>query len=385
MKDNLMVRYRIIETEDLLRETAEALAIAPKIAVDLEADSMYHFKERVCLLQIATEKGCYVIDPIRLPDLSLLRPIFSDRRIQKIFHGSDYDVRSLYRDFRIEVSNLFDTQVASRFLGMPETGLEAVLQKRLGISLNKKFQKKDWSQRPLSEEMVEYAAMDSIYLIALAELLEKELEVKGRYSWVMEESERLSRVRPGASDDLPLYLKFKGAGRLDPRSLAVLESLLRYRLRLAEAKDRPPFKILGSGPLLKIAQEKPTTLHALQSLGALTPKQIGMYGAGLIQAVAGAMDVAAPLLPYPCGKRSAFSPAIPERVKALKRWRDERAETLDIDPSLICSKSLMCAIALKNPRRVKDLEEMPELRNWQRRTFGEEYVDAVRKGMSLRR
>jgi len=151
--------------------------------VDLEADSFYHYFEKVCLIQIATESASYVIDPLALKDLSALHPVFSDPRIRKVFHGADYDIRSLYRDFRIEVENLFDTQSASKFLGLRESGLEALLRSRFHVELNKKYQRADWSQRPLSLEMVEYAAMDTMYLIPLARMLEKELEEKSRLSW----------------------------------------------------------------------------------------------------------------------------------------------------------------------------------------------------------
>ena len=159
---------------------ARILGRAKIIGVDLEADSLYHYYEKVCLLQIATETDSFVLDPLALRDLSSLRPVFSDPRIRKVFHGADYDIRSLYRDFHLEVENLFDTQLACRFLGLQETGLEAVLRNRFQVELNKKYQRADWSKRPLSPEMVEYAAMDGYYLIPLSRMLERELEEKGR-------------------------------------------------------------------------------------------------------------------------------------------------------------------------------------------------------------
>jgi len=129
---------------------------------------MYHYFEKVCLLQIATESVSYVLDPLALRDLSALKPVFSNPRIRKVFHGADYDIRSLSRDFGFEVENLFDTQMACKFLGLQETGLEALLRERFQVELNKKFQRADWSKRPLSRDMLEYAAMDGNYLIPLA-------------------------------------------------------------------------------------------------------------------------------------------------------------------------------------------------------------------------
>jgi len=171
--------YNIIDSGSQLNEAA--------IAVDVEADSMYHFKEKVCLIQMATANVNVVIDPFVIKDLSALNPIFKRKDIQKIFHGADYDVRSLYRDFTISINNLFDTELASRFLGFPGTGLEAVLKKKFAITLDKKFQRKDWSKRPLPREMIAYAAEDARYLLPLARDLKAELKEKGRLSWVDEE------------------------------------------------------------------------------------------------------------------------------------------------------------------------------------------------------
>ena len=150
--------YKIIDSGSQLADLADKLKNETAIGVDVEADSMYHFKEKVCLIQMATANINVVIDPLMVKDLSALKPVFKSKNIQKIFHGADYDVRSLYRDFNISINNLFDTELASRFMGFPETGLEAVLKKRFSISLDKRFQRKDWSRRPLPREMFDYAA-----------------------------------------------------------------------------------------------------------------------------------------------------------------------------------------------------------------------------------
>jgi ribonuclease D len=155
------------------------------------------FHEKVCLLQVAADGVNAVVDTLAVTDLA---PLAADlrrrRRIRKVFHGADYDVRSLYRDFGIEINNLFDTQVASVFAGRTETGLDAVVGHFFDVHLDKRFQKKDWARRPLPDEMVAYAASDAVYLISLAEKLTAELAALGRLDWVKEECRLLSRVRP---------------------------------------------------------------------------------------------------------------------------------------------------------------------------------------------
>ena len=364
-----------IETLPHLEGVARILGQAKIIGVDLEADSMYHYFEKVCLLQIATESASYVMDPLALKDLSALHPVFSNPRIRKVFHGADYDIRSLYRDFRLEVENLFDTQLACKFLGLRETGLEALLRTRFHVELNKKYQRADWSQRPLSPEMVEYAAMDGRYLIPLARMLEKELEEKSRLSWVEEECLFLGKVRFMPPNHAPLYLKVKGAFLLDPRSLAVLEALLEFREAQAKKSDLPPFKVLGNESLLELAMKKPLRLEELETGKVLSRKQIDRYGTPLLQEIHRAMSIPDEDLPvYPREARPDLPSAVRKRVKALKTWRDMRAKTLEMEPGILLNNALINDLALKNPRSIKEMEEIPGLKKWQQSHFGQEIL-----------
>jgi len=369
-----------IETLPRLEGVARILGQAEIIGVDLEADSFYHYFEKVCLVQIATEYASYVIDPLALKDLSALHSVFSDPRIRKVFHGADYDIRSLYRDFRLEVENLFDTQLASKFLGLRESGLEALLRSRFQVELNKKYQRADWSQRPLSPEMVEYAAMDTTYLISLARMLEKELEEKNRLSWVEEECLLLSKVQFALPSHDPLYLRVKGAFLLDPRSLAVLEALLEFREAQARKSDLPPFKVLRSESLLELAKKKPLRLEELETGKVLSPKQIDRYGTRLLQEIQRAMALPDGDLPvYPLGAKPDLSPLLRKRVKTLKTWRDMRAKNLGMEPGILLNNALINALALKNPRSIREMEEIPGLRKWLVDHFGREILTAQTK------
>ena len=371
--------YKIIDTVAGLEKAVRTLEKGKAVAVDMEADSMYHFQEKVCLVQMATEKSTIVVDPLQVKNFSSLKPLFSNPDIKKIFHGADYDVRSFYRDFKIEINNLFDTEVACRFLGNEGTGLEAVLKKYLDISLNKKYQKKDWSKRPLPQEMIDYAARDVIYLFALAEICEKELEKKGRLAWVLEECDSLSKVRTVLSNEEPLFLKFKGAGRLKSRSLAVLEALLQFRKSVAEKKDRPLFKIIGNNSIMKITTEKPVTLRRLKGIKALSGKQINMYGNDLIKVVAGALKIPESKLPvYPRKKAPVLPYEVFGRIKALKSWRASKARALEIDSGMIFNNALITFIAIQNPVDRRAIERIKEMKNWQKKEFGQEIITLLR-------
>ena len=374
------LRYDLVTTPAGLQSLAAELEGETVIGVDLEADSMFHFQEKVCLVQIAATQRNAIIDTIAIRDLTPLKPLFRNPDIRKVFHGADYDVRSLYRDFEIRISGLFDTQLACRFLGFKETGLEAVLKQMFGVSVDKKYQRRDWSLRPLPPAMLEYAAGDVRYLAPLAQRLEEELAAKERMAWVQEECRLLSKVRPAASDEKPLFLSCKGAGRLDPHRLAVLESLLRLRRRLARHKDRPPFKVFNPQSLLALAEVKPDNMAALAKTAVLSHNQLDRYGRDVLSAIQKALDLPAAQLPrYPRQKPKTISAAASDRIQLLRRWRDAQARRLKIDPSLICSKTAMSALAERKPLKTEDLVDVDGLKQWQRKAFGKDMIAALQK------
>jgi len=376
METNCQIIDKAIDLEKMVRSLEKESAVA----VDLEADSMYHYQEKVCLIQIATEKAALVIDPLAVKDLSPLKPLFYNPNIKKIFHGADYDVRSLYRDFNIRINNLFDTELACRFLGIKETGLQAVLRMFFNVNVDKKYQKKDWSKRPLPKEMMTYASKDVIYLLPLGRMLIHKLNKIDRMTWVLEECEDLSNVRPVLSNEAPLFMKFKGAGRLKSRSLAVLEALLQFRKRVAEKKDRPLFKIIGNESITKIATARPVTLRRLKNTKALSNRQISMYGSDLIKVVAKTLKIPESEFPvFPSKKPPVLPNGVPAKIKALKSWRASKASALGIDPGMLCNNALITAIAVKNPGDGKSLETVKEMKNWQKQAFGREIMGVLKK------
>ena len=371
-------RHLNIATYSELERFANRLAKQRIIGVDLEADSMYHFREKVCLIQIATSHTTAVIDPLQLDNLTVLKPVFKRRDILKVFHGADYDIRSLYRDFKININNLFDTELACRFLGFKETGLEAVLKKRYNVRLDKKYQRKDWSKRPLPQEMIAYAAKDVRYLIPLAKSLQQELKNKGRLGWVEEECHHLSRVRPANNNSRPLFVAFKGAGKLGPRGLAVLEELLQMRKKIALQQDKPLFRIIGNKSLLKLAEARPQNLTKLKNSEILGSKQFDRYGSSIMAAVTKARQIPTKNLPKYPRKTAPMVPAIvAKRVKELRTWRDRMAEQLKVDPAIICTKALISAIAVQKPVNKSSLSKIKGLKNWQVTEFGRDIINIL--------
>lgn len=370
----------LIENDADLNKIVAELQKGPAIGVDLEADSMFHYQEKVCLLQISTHALNIVIDPLSVQDLSPLAPIFADARIRKVFHGADYDIRSLYRDFGIEVHSLFDTQIAARFLGVRETGLASLLKMRFDVLCDKKYQKKDWSQRPLPAAMLKYAVQDICYLLPLADILERELMEKGLLFCVEEECERLSGVRPNSSRNKPFFLSFKGAARLDPRSLAVLEKILCFRDQVARHRDRPHFKVLGNKQIMEIALIKPATKTDLTGIQGLSPRLIDHMGKSIIEKVREGLSLPDEALPvYPKKVRQRLKSKEAARVKGLKSWRERLSGKWGVDPALVCTSAQIQAIAIANPVEPENMECIEDIKKWQIKLFGLDICNILRE------
>jgi ribonuclease D len=369
----------------ILITTAEVEALADELrgeailAVDLEADSMHRYRERVCLVQLSIPGRTVLIDPLAGADLAPLAGLFADPAVRKIFHAADYDLRSLYRDFRLEVRGLFDTMVSAQLLGEEKIGLADVLGKYFDVTLDKRFQRADWSLRPLSAEMIAYAAEDTRHLHRLAELFEARLLALGRRAWADEEFRLLEGVRFSESEG-PLCLRLKGAGTLDRRQLGVLEELLQWREREAERRDRPPFQVIGNTILLALAKQSPRSATALTAIAELPERLRDRYGRDLLAAIARGMELPSEFLPaWPKTSRPERDPAVDARFAALKGWRREKAASLGLDPGVLINNNLLESLARENPATAAQLAAFPGLKNWQRQDLGGELLASLRR------
>jgi ribonuclease D len=371
------ISYKYITDFKSLQEEASSLIKERAIGVDLESDSLFHYREKICLLQISTINKNLLIDTLAIKDISPLAPLFSNPSIRKILHGSDYDIRSLYRDFGIEVSSLFDTQIAARLLGAGETGLASLLKLHFDVELEKKYQKRDWSKRPLPEEMLAYGVYDTFYLIPLSQILEKELTIKGRITWLIEECDMLTRVRFTPGNEEPLYMKFKGAKRLAPRNLAALEAILKLRDEAAIARDRPAFKVLSNDQVLKLAEKMPVNRNDLASLSDM---QIKNMGNDILRKIDEIMRMPEDNLPlYPKNGTRGIETEFRKEIRLIKEWRNRKAEKLALEPSVLCTNSQIQMLVQIDPCDISALSNQSILKNWQMELFGDELCQMLKE------
>ncbi len=372
------MNYKFIESDVELKNVCDVLLKEKIIGVDLEADSMYCFKEKICLIQIATAKEAFLIDPFEIKEISSFIKVLENNDVIKVFHGADFDIRSLDRDYQAQVKNLFDTEIACRFLGIKERGLAALLKRNFNINADKKYQKADWSKRPLKQGMIEYCVGDVAYLTKLHDIIHQKLVAKGRLSWAKEEFEIQEQVRYENNHALPLFRKFKGAGKIDNRSLAVLENLLQVRIKIAQKKDQPLFKIISNASLMTMACEKPVTIDQMLRIRAISPKQAAMYGKLCVEAIVKAINLDHNALPsYPKTRRPRKDASVQKRIERLKKMREKLSITIGIEPGFLLNNALIGSIAFQKPATLEDLLKIENVRHWQVESIGENIISTL--------
>jgi ribonuclease D len=368
-----------IRTAEELERLAESLSRCGAVALDSESDSLHHYFEKVCLVQVATEGGeACLIDPLALGRLDALSAVMADARIVKVFHGADYDVTTMKRDFTFRFEGLFDTMIAARFLGAAQFGLQALLRAEFGVELSKSSQKDDWSRRPLAPIQEAYALADVDHLLALRDRLASRLAAAGRLAWVLEECAAVAAL-PAARrrNDPDAYQKIKGAKALSPRSLATLKELATWREERAAGRDIPPFKILSSETLVALAAARPTTPAAVARLRGM-PQALRASPGPLLDAVARADAVPEAALPsIPREARPTLPEPVRRRIARLREWRSRAAAALELDVSLVLPQRLLDRVAEGGARSVADLAKVEGIRHWRIEAFGPAIVETL--------
>lgn len=376
----------MIESAAALRELVATLSRASVIGVDTESDSSYAYQEKVCLVQVSDMHTDYVIDPLAVGDMSALGPVLADKSIVKVLHGGDYDVVCLKRDFGFEIRGLFDTLIAAQLTGLERIGLADLIGRFFGIDIDKVYQRHNWALRPLRPEHVEYARGDTHYLLALREILLRELRRVGRVRHFHEECRLLERREwHGRGFDPDAWVDMKRANELDETGLRVLRRLYLYRDRQARRMDRPAYKVIPDDVLVEVAAARPANERALDALFSPRSALRRRHGRALLDVVGEGIDDDEPL-PKTSRRvererpntrlRTRLKGRQAERVLAdLKRWR---TEVLERDPSLnpysVASNATLKWIAAMRPRSLEELALVPEVRRWQVREFGEELL-----------
>jgi ribonuclease D len=367
-----------VDQPGTLQRMVETLRREPMLAVDTESNSLFAYRERVCLIQFSSPQTDYLVDPLALKDLSSLSSLFANEKIEKIFHAAEYDIFCLKRDYGYEFSNLFDTMVAARILGRASVGLGGLVEEEFEITLDKKYQRANWGQRPLLPAQLAYARLDTHYLFGLRERLRAGLLNTRRWELACEDFQRLTLLgaHPGENGNgLPQAFKLATNQELNPRQVTVLQELCNLRERLAERADQPVFKILSNQALIGIARALPQQLADLDDIADLSLRLAERYGTAILQAVQqGQMNeiVRREYLPRP-------DEAYLNRLDALKTWRKEKGAALEVESDVILPRDILEEIASANPQRPADLKPVMAQVPWRWHAYGDEILAVVHR------
>lgn len=364
-------KYLYLTTSEAQDAAISILGRAPVIGVDTEGDSLYSYQEKVSLIQISDATENYIFDPL-LSDIRPLGALLENRSILKVFHGADYDLVSLKRDFGFQIGPIFDTALAARAVGIKEFSLQNLVARYFQITLSKTHQKSNWSIRPLPEAQLEYAYQDTAYLIRLYEVLREEVEKKGRGDQIEEDLRRLEEISwNGKGFEPDDYLRLKGARALPPKSQQALRELAALRDRFARERNRPPFKIISNDDLLLMAKNLPQNEEELKKLFPRESAPVYRNRALWLDAVSRGVKTTDPL---PKREKNGFEPMTPDQEKALTRlreWRNRQAEAEGVEPAMVITSSALKEIVKQGPKSLEELSAMAPLRQWQIKRYGE--------------
>jgi ribonuclease D len=362
------VSYVWVDDPKGLRAAVTSISSSARLGVDTEADSRHHYPEKTCLIQVVADDRVFIIDPLVAIDIGELREVFESPRVEKIFHGADFDLRGLNRDWGFELQAVYDTNTGARFAGLDRFGYAALIEDLLGhvIAKDQRLQRSDWSKRPLPEAALEYAAADVIYLGEVRDAIDERVAKLGRSAWVAEELQRLEQIRYTPPDPDSAYLAVRGSHKLNGRGLAVLKALWILREGEARRLDRPTAFVISAEALVAIATEPEIDLAEVKGLGEQTRRRLGLAIARAVKE-----GLAAGPLKRPPG-RTPFRPR-PSASEAavlarLKEWRVAEGEKLAMDPSLLWPMRSLERLA-RAPQTVDEELVSPDIRRWQRTQF----------------
>lgn len=341
-----------VDTAQLLHAMLDDLSSRPRVAVDTESNSLHAYREQVCLMQFSSQWADYLLDPLAVTDLSPLASIFADPQIEKIFHAAEYDLICLRRDFGFRFANIFDTMQAARTLGYPAVGLDRLLGEKFGVRVDKRHQRANWGARPLTNEQIHYARLDTHYLFDLRDVMERELREKGRWRLAQEDFARACDVaEPTQKNGEEAWERFSGQRDITRRELTIIAELCRWREAAAERLDRPLYKVVIDDLLIALARNAPSHKVDLAGIG-LSERQIRLWGDEVLTAVRRGMR--APLVKRKQAKRQ--DEAVLRRLDKLQAWRKKTGREMGVESDIVLPKPYVLALAEKPPQDRRELE-----------------------------
>jgi ribonuclease D len=340
--------YRLVDQPGQIQPLLAAIERAGEVVMDTEADNMYRFRVRICLLQFYLGGEVFLVDALAPVNLDPLWPLLARKHL--VMHGSDFDLRLLHDLCRFRAKSLFDTMLAAQLLGRSRIGLASLIEENFGVALDKDGQKANWSKRPITQKLLDYAALDVWYLPALRDILKGELKRLGRLDWMDQQCR--AQIESGATGFAPADPNDWRIGRLErlrPRGLCVLHAVWHWRQEQALRLDTPPFKVCSNELLLRLAGAadgggSEEDILSSVNLGKRHARLIGSLGA----AVRSGIQRDPRTLPRRPGRDRSHVPLTQAEIELLDRIKEDRdkiASKYSIEATLIANRSQLSQIA----------------------------------------
>ena len=373
--------YAFVNNQKDFNALCSSIAAHPYLSIDTESNSLFAYRERLCVLQISTESINAVVDMLAV-DLKPVLPIFADPKVEKIFHSADSDIRVLKSAAKCRFVNIFDVMIGSKYLGVQRCGLDSLVNHYFGIVMDKKYQKADWGKRPLTKPMLDYAAGDTIYLKRLRDVIRKELLQQGKIDEAMEHFAHIAEVvpQPHPLFDKDEYQNIHGARKLNGLGLAVLRELYIAREEAAIRKDMPPFKILSQDYMLRLSAAPTEALENLASFRGSSDYVLNNYGEWIRAAIRKGIECRKKPVLKPLGREDRYGKMESVRVRflAMKKWRKEIAGKRGMLPETVLENTLLEKLAFAQPRTMDDLKKIKGLSPEKLISYGKELLEFFR-------
>lgn len=366
------VAFELVDNESSWKQCLKKLSKAPRMAVDIEANSLYVYREQICLIQISTDTENFIIDPLSGIALDALGALLARPDVEKVFHAADYDLALFKSLYHWKISSFFDTMWAGRLLGFNKMGLAWFLETLYGIHLDKKHQKANWGQRPLTEEKLVYACNDTRYLLRMRDDLGLQLAQKGLEAEAREIFADLCRSRVfKRSFDPEGFWKLPGARTLPSQAQAVLRALFIFRDNEAKRRNVPPFKVMNNQMLMHLAEASAkwngNTPAKLGAVAGVPEKLLNRLNPELFEIMRNALKSPPPVYPNRVPQHSS---GYWQRHELLMAWRKETANGRGVESDVILSRETLEELAEKNPVKDEELENIDTLGAWHKKTYG---------------
>jgi ribonuclease D len=360
--------FELVETDAQLESLVRHLKNVPIVALDTEADSFHHYRPHVCLIQVSFDGHTFIVDPLASIKIDPFLKELSHKEL--IIHDAGYDLRMLKSDFGFKPAKaVFDTMLAAALTGKQNIGLAFLLEHVLDMTVAKHNQRADWSKRPLSDHLLQYAAEDTTYLMQVKHYLQEELQRLGRIDWHLEFCKQAVKASQAEREpiDPDNEWRIKGSGKLSANEMAFVRAVWYWREGIAKKTNIAPFMICRNTEIIKLANWAAKRKSKIETTSHLPIRCKKNERKNLIASLQTAQNL--PPEQWPGPRKSDPSKRLPQStlklVNELKAECETIADNLRMQLQWIAPRAALTQIVLGHATTLEQIRKLKVLMDWQ--------------------